>query len=149
MPKETKLARISIRAHQLAAKIDPAGNRARAIEFALELALIVEYRGPNREVGEGLMTRHASAELAAFMREGEVLWSSGARQALDELEERTEKRAEERARTLAVEALPHMVTSAVKKLFNDQGLPCPPISVGVDGSVELGDPPKGLGPIEA
>ena len=55
MPKETKLARISIRAHQLAErKSIPAGNRARAIEFALELALIVEYRGPNREVGEGL-----------------------------------------------------------------------------------------------
>ena len=149
MPKETKLARISIRAHQLAAKIDPAGNRARAIEFALELALIVEYRGPNREVGEGLMTRHASAELAAFMREGEVLWSSGARKALDELEARTEERAEERAMVLAQEALPHHVEAAVKALFAAQGMPVPPISVGADGSLEIGDPPSGSGSIEA
>ena len=53
MPKETKLARISIRAHDLAERLDPAGNRARAIEYALELAAIVEWRGPNREIGEG------------------------------------------------------------------------------------------------
>ena len=137
--------RLSNRAYELAERLDPAGNRARAIEYALELAAIVEWRGPNREIGEGPLTWHAGAVLSAFINEGEEAWQGGSRQALDELEERTE----ERARTLAVEALPHMVLSAVKKLFNDQGLPCPPISVGVDGSVELGDPPKGLGPIEA
>ena len=139
MPKETKLARISIRAHDLAARLDPAGNRSRAIEYALELAGLVEWRGPNREIGEGPETRHAGAVLSAFINEGEEAWQGGARQALDELEAQTE----ERARVLATEALPHLVTSAVKRLFNEQGLPCPPISVGADGSVELGDPPKG------
>ena len=145
MPRRPKQIRCSERAHDLAERIDPAGNKGRAIEYALELAAIIEWRGPNREIGEGPMTRHAGAILQAFVSEGEEAWQGGARKALDELEAQTE----ERARVLAVEALPHMVTAAVRRLFNDQGLPCPPITVGVDGSVELGDPPEGLGPIEA
>ena len=94
---------------------------------------------------------HKTASLDAvslledFAKVSEAAWKEGAALALKELENQTE----ERARVLATEALPHMVTSAVRQLFNEQGLPCPPISVGVDGSVELGDPPKGLGPIEA
>ena len=139
MPKQTKLARISIRAHELAERLDPAGNRARAIEFALELAAIVEWRGPNREVGEGPETRHAGAVLQAWMSEGEEAWQGGARKALDELEAQTE----ERAMVLAQEALPHHVEAAVKALFAAEGMPVPPISVGSDGELTIGDPPKG------
>ena len=149
MPKQTKLARISIRAHQLAAKIDPAGNRARAIEYALELAAIVEWRGPNREIGEGPETRHAGAVLTAFMTAGEEAWQGGARQALEELVARHERELDERARELATAALPHHVETAVKALFASQGMPVPPISVGADGVLDIGDPPKGFGPIEA
>ena len=145
MAKKTKTARISIRAHDLAERLDPAGNRARAIEFALELASIIEWRGPNREVGEGPQTRLAGAVLSAFMREGEELWQGGARKALDELEAQTE----ERAMVLAQEALPHLVESSVKALFASKGMPVPPIWVGADGSLEIGDPPKGSGLIEA
>ena len=145
MPKETKLARISIRAHDLAERLDPAGNRSRAIEYALELAAIVEWRGPNREIGEGPMTRHAGAVLSAFINEGEELWQGGARKALDELEAQTE----ERAMVLAQEALPHLVESSVKALFAAEGMPVPPISVGADGTLEIGGPPKGSGLIEA
>ena len=141
MPKETKLARISIRAHDLAARLDPAGNRARAIEYALELAAILEWRGPNREIGEGPETRHAGAVLQAWITEGEEAWQGGARQALDELEARTE----ERATILAQEALPHHVEAAVKALFAAEGMPTPPIQVGADGSLEIGNPPKGRG----
>ena len=145
MTKQTKTARISIRAHDLAARLDPAGNRSRAIEYALELAAIVEWRGPNREVGEGPMTRHAGAVLQAFVGEGEEMWQGGAQLALAELEAQTE----ERARVLATEALPHLVESSVKALFAAEGMPTPPISVGADGSLEIGDPPKGRGRIEA
>ena len=139
MPKETKLARISIRAHELAERLDPDGNRARGIEYALELAAIVEWRGPNREIGEGPQTRHAGAVLSAFVNEGEEAWQGGARRALDELEAQTE----ERARALAQEALPHLVESSVKALFASEGMPVPPIWVGADGALEIGDPPKG------
>ena len=145
MPKQTKLARISIRAHDLAARLDPAGNRARAIEYALELAALIEWRGPNRKIGEGPETRHAGAVLSSFMTEGEELWQGGARQALDELEAQTE----ERAAVLAQEALPHLVESSVRALFAAEGMPVPPIWVGADGSLEIGDPPKGRGRIEA
>ena len=137
--------RLSGRAYELAKRLDPAGNRARAIEYALELAALIEWRGPNREVGEGPMTRHAGAVLQAFMSAGEEAWQGGARQALDELEAQTE----ERAMVLAQEALPHHVEAAVKALFAAQGMPVPPISVGADGVLDIGDPPKGLGPIEA
>ena len=145
MPKQTKMARISVRAHDLAARLDPAGNRARAIEYALELAGLVEWRGPNREIGEGPETRHAGAVLSAFMREGEEKWQGGARKALFELEVQTEKRAQ----VLAQEALPHHVEAAVKALFASQGMPVPPISVGADGSLVIGVPPKGRCRIEA
>ena len=145
MPKETKLARISIRAHDLAERLDPAGNRSRAIEFALELAALIEWRGPNREIGEGPETRHAGAVLQAWITEGEEAWQGGARQALDELEARTE----ERATILAQEALPHHVEAAVKRLFKDAGLPAPPIAVAADGSIEIGNPLKGSDRIEA
>ena len=39
--------------------------------------------------------------------------------------------------------------SSVKALFAAEGMPVPPISVGADGSLEIGDPPKGRGLIEA
>ena len=57
------------------------------------------------------------ARAQALATEAEALWQEGARKALDELEVQTE----ERARVLAVEALPHMVTAAVRRLFNDPG----------------------------
>ena len=145
MPRRPKQIRCSERAHDLAERLDPAANKGRAIEFALELAAIIEWRGPNREIGEGPETRHAGAVLQAWMSEGEEAWQGGARKALDELEERTE----ERARILAQEALPHHVESAVRKLFEDAGLPAPPIAVAADGSIELGNPLKGYGRIEA
>ena len=50
---------------------------------------------------------------------------------------------------LAQEALPHHVEAAVKALFASEGMPVPPISVGADGTLEIGDPPKGSGRIEA
>ena len=143
--RRPKQIRCSDRAHDLAERIDPAANKGRAVEYALELAALIEWRGPNREIGEGPLTRHAGAVLQAFMVEGEEAWQGGARQALDELEARTE----ERAMILAQEALPHHVESAVKALFAAEGMPVPPISVGADGSLEIGDPPKGSGRIEA
>ena len=145
MPRRPKQIRCSERAHDLAERLDPAANKGRAIEFALELAAIIEWRGPNREIGEGPETRHAGAVLSAFMREGEELWQGGARQALDELEVQTEKRAQ----VLAQEALPHHVEAAVKALFASWGMPVPPISVGSDGGLVIGVPPKGSGRIEA
>ena len=50
---------------------------------------------------------------------------------------------------LAQEALPHHVEAAVRQLFKDAGLPAPPIAVAADGSIELGNPLKGYGRIEA
>ena len=50
---------------------------------------------------------------------------------------------------LAQEALPHHVEAAVKALFAAEGMPVPLISVGADGTLEIGDPPKGRGLIEA
>ena len=144
MPRPKQI-RASDRAHDLAERLDPDGNKGRAIEYALELAAIIEWRGPNREIGEGPLTRHAGSVLQAWMSEGEEAWQGGARKALDELEERTE----ERARILAQEALPHLVESSVKALFAAEGMPVPPISVGADGSLEIGDPPQGRGRIEA
>ena len=143
--RRPKQIRCSERAHDLAERIDPAANKGRAVEYALELAALIEWRGPNREIGEGPLTRHAGAVLSAFVSEGEEAWQGGARKALDELEARTE----ERAMILAQEALPHHVESAVRQLFKDAGLPAPPIAVAADGSIELGNPLKGYGRIEA
>ena len=40
----------------------------------------------------------------------------------------------ERAMVLAQEALPHLVESSVKALFDAEGMPVPPISVGATAS---------------
>ena len=84
-------------------------------------------------------TPRGGRALGVRVTEGEEAWQGGARQALDELEAQTE----ERARALAQEALPHLVESSVKALFASEGMPVPPIWVGADGALEIGDPPKG------
>ena len=63
--------RLSDRAYELAERIDPDGNRSRAIEYALELAALVEWRGMDgplpKDVGEGPQTQHARGVLRAFV----------------------------------------------------------------------------------
>ena len=71
-------------------------------------------------------------------------WKEGAGQALKELEDQTEVRARVRATELASAALPGLVESAVKALFESEGLPVPPISLGLDGALEIGGRPRGL-----
>ncbi len=57
--------RVSERAHDLAARIDPSGDRGRSVEYALELAALIEWRGRNREIGTGPETSHAESVLKA------------------------------------------------------------------------------------
>ena len=107
-------------------------------------AAVLERRVDLSQLGHRL-----AATVERELAQAEAAWKEGAGQALEELEARYERELDERARELATEALPHHVEAAVKALFAAQGMPVPPISVGADGSLEIGDPPKGLGPIEA
>ena len=59
--------RVSERAHELAERIDPNGDRGGAVEYALELAALIEWRGQNREIGLGPETKHADAVLRAYL----------------------------------------------------------------------------------
>ena len=61
------MVRVSPRAHELAERIDPDGNRGRGIEYALELAALIEWRGQSREIGTGPETKHADAVLRAYL----------------------------------------------------------------------------------
>ena len=61
------LIRVSRRAHELAGHIDPSGDRGRAVEFALELAALIEWRGERPEIGAGPETRHAADVLRAYL----------------------------------------------------------------------------------
>ena len=87
---------------------------------------------------------HAQSLLEAFVEVSEAAWKEGAGQALKELEDQTEVRARVRATELASAALPGLVESAVKALFESEGLPVPPISLGLDGALEIGGRPRGL-----
>ena len=67
MAKSQNRPRLSDRSHELASRIDPDGNQARTIEYALELAALIEWRGENPEIGQGPQTKHASAVLRAYL----------------------------------------------------------------------------------
>ena len=47
--------------------MDPEGDRGRGVEYALELAALIEWRGGNPEIGQGPQTKHARAVLGAFL----------------------------------------------------------------------------------
>ena len=86
----------------------------------------------------------AGCLLEAFVKESEAAWQEGAGKALKELEDQTEVRARVRATELASAALPGLVEAATKALFESEGLPVPPISIGLDGALEIGGRPRGL-----
>ena len=78
-----------------------------------------------RRVDLSQLGHRLAATVERELAQAEAAWMGGARKALDELE----AQIEERARVLTVEALPHHVEAAVRKLFEDAGLPAPPIAV--------------------
>ena len=60
------MVRVSERAHELAERLDPEGRKGRAVEFALELAALIEWQG-HESIGEGQETKHARGVLQAFL----------------------------------------------------------------------------------
>ena len=96
------------------------------------------------EAGHETVNISAGCLLEAFVKESEAAWKEGAGKALKELEDRIEVRARVRATELASAALPGLVEAATKALFESEGLPVPPISIGLDGALEIGARPRGL-----
>ena len=68
MTDRPKQISCSQRAHDLAERIDPDGNKGRCTELALEVLALVEWRGRYKEIGEGPQTRFAEDVLAATRR---------------------------------------------------------------------------------
>ena len=102
-----------------------------------------------RRVDLSQLGHRLAATVERELAQAEAAWKKGAGQALEELEARHERELDERARELAAAALPHHVEEVIKRVFTAEGVPVPPISVGADGTLEIGDPPKGSGLIEA